>query len=509
MDGIERSTSVQKQHVADELHQLEKKKGAETKVLRLEDGQFKLGAKSKKTVWGWKVARVIGQVIRPLGKVAANHLSTIADQQKEQEAGAVKKLRSVRALTTDEMKTGSRLSLKTAVLAVDRSKFEVVPEGSRVKAPYQDTDSHYQKEWRASSKPSSEQMKLTEEYEYKLESNPEAINKKLDNALNSAKKQQNEEIGKKLRQADQGLTKVEVDYSKFDGDREDGIRTINIKHYPEDSVTKEFKLHYETLGGDAESAVCHAQGRNNKMEDRHISSSFLITVGEKEISVDVTGILDGHGGEGAAIQAKDILAEHIQKRLEEFCKDGVTDLAVWNALKIAFVDASHSITHTEKDKDSGTTANIAIKIGNDLWVANSGDSRAILLGKDGGVTQLSTDAKPKDEKYKESVEKRGGTVSEKGRVNGFTAVARSLGEHVHLGAISARPNITKVKIEPGQTLIQVCDGLPDVGTTGEIGQLVHKGLQNGDTPAMAATRAVESALHGYSFDNLSAMVTRY
>ena len=124
------------------------------------------------------------------------------------------------------------------------------------------------------------------------------------------------------------------------------------------------------------------------------------------------------------------------------------------------------------------------------------------------MTQLSEDAKAKakDPKYEESVLKRGGKIIDN-RVNDSLAVPRSLGEHVHLGAVSARPKITKVLKEPGQKLIQTCDGVPDVGRTHEIGKLVADGFKAGDTLAMASTRLVEGALRGYSFDNISAMIT--
>ncbi|MRI33061.1 hypothetical protein EOPP23_08700 [Endozoicomonas sp. OPT23] len=520
MSGIEHTSSAQTQQVSNELSHLRGVKGSRGRSIKLVDGHFELGPRGKEFAWGWKVARVLGGFIPKLKAKAENRLSSIAATEMQQQ-DAVKKLRSVRLLTKGEASALSKLSLKKALAAASTHSFEVVPNTKRLTAPYKSPDSLYQQDWKKEQEaktsgrkelPSKEQLDLIEDYEYRLVSSPKEVKKKLEQELEAAKKQQGEEVNRKFKNKAQGLATVSVDYSQFDENRKNGNRTIAIKYEPRSTQESQYNLRYDTLGV-GKSAVCHTQGRETKMEDEHISAGFTIKAGGKEVTVDVSGILDGHGGNSAAKQAKKLLEVHLQKRLQEYCKDGVEgeegDAAIWNAIKIAFVDTSHAIKHSKGALGAGTTANIAIKIGNDLWVANSGDSRAILLNKDGSAVQLSEDAKAKNDKFRGSVEKRGGEVTKNGRVNNSTAVARSLGEHAELGAVSARPKITKVPIQPGQKLIQTCDGVPDVGRTDEIAKVVHDGLESGDTLAMAATRLVESAMKGYSFDNISAMVTEF
>lgn len=65
--------------------------------------------------------------------------------------------------------------------------------------------------------------------------------------------------------------------------------------------------------------------------------------------------------------------------------------------------------------------------GNDLWCANAGDSRAIIVRKDGSIVPLSYDHKPDDKREKERIQKAGMTVTN-GRINGDIAVSRSIGD---------------------------------------------------------------------------------
>lgn len=67
--------------------------------------------------------------------------------------------------------------------------------------------------------------------------------------------------------------------------------------------------------------------------------------------------------------------------------------------------------------DSGCTAVVAVLKGNELYVANAGDSRCVLC-RDGQAVELSLDHKPEDEPEMERIVKAGGEVTSDGRVNG-------------------------------------------------------------------------------------------
>jgi hypothetical protein len=75
----------------------------------------------------------------------------------------------------------------------------------------------------------------------------------------------------------------------------------------------------------------------------------------------------------------------------------------------------------------GCTSVMVYINGNDLWCANAGDSRAIIVRKDGSVEPLSYDHKPDNEQEKERIENAGMTVM-MGRVIGNLALSRAIGD---------------------------------------------------------------------------------
>ena len=82
---------------------------------------------------------------------------------------------------------------------------------------------------------------------------------------------------------------------------------------------------------------------------------------------------------------------------------------------------------------AGCTANVALIVGKTLYVANAGDSRAVLC-RDGKPLDMSKDHKPDDDGEKKRIERAGGFVSD-GRVNGIIinnlgnlSLSRALGD---------------------------------------------------------------------------------
>ncbi|ETO04772.1 protein phosphatase [Reticulomyxa filosa] len=78
---------------------------------------------------------------------------------------------------------------------------------------------------------------------------------------------------------------------------------------------------------------------------------------------------------------------------------------------------------------SGSTGVMVIidKQSNDLWCANVGDSRCVLVKENGEVTQLSVEHKPTDSNERKRIEDAKGWVAF-GRVMGILAVSRSFGD---------------------------------------------------------------------------------
>jgi protein phosphatase 2C family protein 2/3 len=143
------------------------------------------------------------------------------------------------------------------------------------------------------------------------------------------------------------------------------------------------------------------------------------------------------------------------------------------AIRKGFADTEKEILQRSEDEHwkSGTTVVLSIIVNDELWIANTGDSEAV-LGKrvEGGRYEaqvLSQKHKPSDVNEKERIKKAGGHVVF-GRVMGSLAVARALGDRdfkypynkADGHFVSAEPFVDKLNILPEhEFLIISCDGL--------------------------------------------------
>ena len=142
---------------------------------------------------------------------------------------------------------------------------------------------------------------------------------------------------------------------------------------------------------------------------------------------------------------------------------------------------------------AGCTAVVALKIKNKLYVANAGDSRAVLCRGDGTVYELSIDHKTNDFTEKNRVECAGGFVNAMGRINGNLNLSRSLGDLKYKQnhnlppekqIITAEPDIVVYDIQPDdQFMIIGCDGIWDCLTSQEACTIVEKKLKEGMKPS--------------------------
>ncbi|XP_072382981.1 probable protein phosphatase CG10417 isoform X1 [Diabrotica undecimpunctata] len=123
----------------------------------------------------------------------------------------------------------------------------------------------------------------------------------------------------------------------------------------------------------------------------------------------------------------------------------------------------------EPGSDSGCTAVVALLKGNELYVANAGDSRCIVC-RDGKAIDMSFDHKPEDEPERERIVKAGGSVTGDGRVNGGLNLSRAIGDHAYKQnkdlsdkeqMITALPDVKTLTINPveDEFLVLACDGI--------------------------------------------------
>lgn len=240
-------------------------------------------------------------------------------------------------------------------------------------------------------------------------------------------------------------------------------------------------------------------------------------------------ICDGHGvtSSEAITPGKRIANFHARNLPEEFQKQYLN--APQEGIEIALV-----LAFDQSDKDglkqlpesatSGTTAVMAFiptyaptSLERFFYIANCGDSRAILCTPEGLGLALSLDHDLEHLKPSEKARVEAGGVLKEGRVypqGGHIGLnmSRTLGNTHHkkaaithpnhVGPLSATPDIYKVPYTPGDKLILACDGIWNVLKNSEIAELI-KGIFDRN---QCVSLILEEALKRGARDNLSVQV---
>ena len=136
------------------------------------------------------------------------------------------------------------------------------------------------------------------------------------------------------------------------------------------------------------------------------------------------------------------------------------------------------------ETQAGCTANVVLIVENEIYVANAGDSRAV-IGEDKSFKELSIDHKPDLESEKNRIIKANGSVYN-GRVNGNLSLSRALGDFEYKAQkelprdeqlIIATPEIFKWGLKDvTEFLIIGCDGIWETWSTQKITEFVREKL---------------------------------
>lgn len=220
-------------------------------------------------------------------------------------------------------------------------------------------------------------------------------------------------------------------------------------------------------------------------------------------NIDLYGVFDGHAGNEAAEYVAFHLPSAIQSRLP--LSDPQT----------AFTDAFQEVNDGLKQhlsqmkysskKHCGTTAVVALIAGNQLHIANVGDSRAVL---DTGE-RLTVDHKPRDE-VERIRRHEGGYVSGEGggRINGVLAVSRALGDFYMQPWVSCQPHVcTKEINKESRYLILACDGIWDEISDHQAVTVVEELVMKGKVD-LAAQKLRDTAYAIGSDDNITVMIIK-
>ncbi|XP_052734501.1 probable protein phosphatase 2C 10 isoform X3 [Vigna angularis] len=188
------------------------------------------------------------------------------------------------------------------------------------------------------------------------------------------------------------------------------------------------------------------------MEDYHVAK--FVEFNGRELGL--FAIYDGHLGDSVPAYLQKHLFPNILKE-EDFWNDP------FMSISNAYVTTDQEIlSHSPDLGRGGSTAVTAILINNQkLWVANVGDSRAV-VSRGGEAAQMTTDHEPNTERG--SIETRGGFVSnmpgDVARVNGQLAVSRAFGDKNLKTHLRSDPDIQYADITPDvELLILASDGL--------------------------------------------------
>lgn len=236
-------------------------------------------------------------------------------------------------------------------------------------------------------------------------------------------------------------------------------------------------------------------GQRPSFEDTHVILKSFGGAKDKSFFA----IYDGHGGKEASEEASKILHQILLAEIK-------TGKDVDYALEKAFIDTDKQIE--KAGIESGTTAVVAFVNGKELFVANAGDSRAVLDRGRLGVKRFSHDHKADDPDEIKRIESLGGFVTPKtafdvARVNGIIAIARSLGDKYFGEFVSPRPYISETKLTRNdKRLILACDGVWDVLSDKEAVDLITEVKHSQKASEILKNLALKRG----STDNISVMV---
>ena len=201
------------------------------------------------------------------------------------------------------------------------------------------------------------------------------------------------------------------------------------------------------------------------------------------------GVFDGHGGSSVAMRCA--------TRLHVLLKENYSpDKKIEDIITDTFHQLNAEIV--PEYKATGSTASIALILGDQITVANVGDTRVLLVESNGSVIRLTTDHNTSNKEETKLIEQRGGTIYQN-RVNGMISLTRCFGDGSQEGIISCDPFITTIQRKETDKLVIACDGVFEVISDEEVG----KCCAENEEPSAAARAIKELAIKQGSTDNIT------
>lgn len=247
--------------------------------------------------------------------------------------------------------------------------------------------------------------------------------------------------------------------------------------------------------------VSSMQGWRCEMEDAHYAQ---IGLGDGLNDWNFFAVFDGHAG----VKVSEHCAQHLLNYIietDEFKEKNITKGIHTGFLKLD--DSMRDLPDFASGADkSGTTVVCAFISPENVYIANCGDSRAVLCRK--GVPVFSTqDHKPALPDEKQRIINAGGSVMIQ-RVNGSLAVSRALGDYEYKNVknkgqceqlVSPEPEIFCQERDPeDEFLVLACDGVWDVMTNEDVCSFIQSRLKITSDLVEVTNQVIDTCLHKVS-----------
>jgi serine/threonine protein phosphatase PrpC len=231
---------------------------------------------------------------------------------------------------------------------------------------------------------------------------------------------------------------------------------------------------------------------NEYMED----FTLIIEKFMKDDKKQIYCIFDGHGGDSTAR----ICVNSFKEIFEKLCKENPNDIE--GNFHKCFKELDEEIKKKGGCPNVGNTATVIYIDKNMIYIANVGDSSAVLVYND-KAAQVTIDDKATNPEEMKRIEKEGGKVFDE-RLEGILAISRGIGDlDLKEKGLTNEPHIFKAPIDEHlQFVVVASDGVWDVMTPHDIYEI----CTYDKNPASIVDKIVEESISYGSEDNISCIV---
>lgn len=205
-------------------------------------------------------------------------------------------------------------------------------------------------------------------------------------------------------------------------------------------------------------------------------------------------VCDGMGGENGGGVASALACSVVARVLDGSYREGLDENSVYMIMETALANANTAVYERARSDDDalggmGTTASLAVLLGNVCYIANVGDSRVYLL-RDGQISQLTV-----DHTHVQLMVERGEITQDEARQHPKRHyLTRAIGVEA-----SVLPYYCQLELEPEDILLLCSDGLH-----GLVEPHMLANLMTGCPPEALCQLLIDEANKLGGYDNITA-----